>query len=307
MFDISNEDIRNDRKKEFNNRQKSLMKLVGENLASYACLLIVVLLIGLIWTDIGISFKWTTLLTDSAVSIILFIVAEYLTSKIGAKGGKLDDTYLRIHQEFLSLRDSVVKAGITQMDSFCDWQVDVEYEFYIKKKCKEYKIDYKTYTEKYSLMSLDALAKELPTDKVAAVVALNKVSRIELTPDMLLTDGKQRSERGNLPLSGEEYVEKHTTGWQHVLMTVLSAVVTAVPVFTLTQDMSIGRVIYTIFKLAMLIQRMYNGYANGALAFNTIEPKHLQVKIRYLNLYLEYLGNTYVEKKIEDVETVIAE
>ena len=296
MFDISNEDIKNDKKREFNKRQKSLIKLVGENLASYACLLIVVLFIGLIWTDIGIKFKWATLLTDSVISVVLFIVAEYLTSKLGVNGGKLDENYINIHKEYLALREEVVKAGITFMDKFCEWQMDVEYEAYIKKKCKEYKIDYVLYIEKYSDMNPEELKKELPAEKIAAVDMLNKVSRIELTPDILLTDGKQKSERGNVPLSGEEYVEKHTTSLQHILLIALSAVITAIPVFTLTQDMSIGRVIYTIFKLAMLIYRMYNGYASGALAFNTIEPKHLQVKIRYLNLYLEFLKNMKVSR-----------
>jgi hypothetical protein len=38
---------------------------------------------------------------------------------------------------------------------------------------------------------------------------------------------------------------------------------------------------------------MYSGYSEGAKAFNSVEPKHLQVKIKYLYLYLEF-----VEKKI---------
>ena len=47
---------------------------------------------------------------------------------------------------------------------------------------------------------------------------------------------------------------------------------------------------------------MYNGYANGALAFNTIEPKHLQVKMRYLNLYLEFLKSESGLELEDDIE-----
>ena len=50
-----------------------------------------------------------------------------------------------------------------------------------------------------------------------------------------------------------------------------------------------GRVIYTVFKLAMMSYRMYRGYMRGAKGFNTVEPKHLQAKIKYLYLYLEFL------------------
>ena len=44
---------------------------------------------------------------------------------------------------------------------------------------------------------------------------------------------------------------------------------------------------------AEMLYRMYSGYARGAKGYNAIEPKHLQDKIKYLGLYLEFL-----EKKI---------
>ena len=50
-----------------------------------------------------------------------------------------------------------------------------------------------------------------------------------------------------------------------------------------------GRVIYTIFKMAMLSYRMYQGYGRGALGFNTVEPRHLQAKLRYLYEYIEFI------------------
>lgn len=285
----SKEKVKEFKQKEFNKRQKSFVKLIGENLASYALVLIVVLLIGFIWTDLGISLTWTSFLVDSLLSVVLFIAAEFLTSKIGTTGGRLDDIYINVHNEYIELRKRVVKAGITLMDKFCEWQIDVEYEFFLRKQCKAYKIDYDEYIAKYSKMTMTELQKALGKNEAIIVVALNKTSRIELTPDMLLTDGKVKGERGGVPVSGEEYVERHTTGFGHIALAVLTAVLTAFPAFAPTEDISIGRVIYTIFKLAMLIYRMYNGYSRGAKAFNTIEPRHLQVKIRYLNLYLEFL------------------
>ncbi len=63
--------------------------------------------------------------------------------------------------------------------------------------------------------------------------------------------------------------------------------------FTLTNDVSVGRVIYTLFKLSMMFYRMFKGYNRGAMGYNTVEPKHIQDKIKYLHLYLEF-----VEKKM---------
>jgi hypothetical protein len=285
----SREKIKEHKQKEFNKKQKSLVKLVGENLASYALVLIVVLMIGFIWTDLGISLTWTSFLIDSLMSVVLFIVAESLTAKIGTSGGRLDDIYIMVHNEYVELRKTVFDAGITLMDKFCEWQIDVEYEFFLRKKCKEHKINYDKYVDTYSRMTLPDLQKELGKQDALIVAALNKTSRIELTPDMLLTDGKVRGERGGIPISGEEYVEKHTTGFGHIALAIITAILTAFPAFALTEDVSLGRVIYTVFKLAMLIYRMYNGYSRGAKAFNTIAPRNLRSKIRYLNLYLEFL------------------
>ena len=310
MFDLENrdsgafpeptkEELKAHRQKEYNKKQKTLMKVVGENLASYACLLIFVLLVGFIWTDIGIFVNITNFITDALVSVVLFILADICMAQVGTKGGRLDDDYIKVHNEYLKLREEVRNIGITLMDIFCDWQADVEYEFFIRKQCKELKLDYSEYTEKYQGKELAEICKLLPPDTAAKVFALNRVKRIELTPDMLMTDGKVKNERGGIPVSGEEYIERHTTSWHHILLTAVFAIVAAVPVFTLTNDVSIGRVIYTIFKLAMMCYRMYKGYSRGARGYNTVEPKHLQAKIKYLYLYKEFV-NKKIYLKIAD-------
>ena len=129
--------------------------------------------------------------------------------------------------------------------------------------------------------------------KAANIFALNQVKHIELTPDILLTDGKVRNERGGVSICGEEYVEQHTIGWKHILVTAFFAIVAAIPVINLIREFSVAMLIYTIFKIALMLYRMYSGYARGAKGYNAIEPKHLQDKIKYLGLYLEFL-----EKKI---------
>lgn len=288
----SREKIKEHRQKEFNHKQKTFLRLVGGNLAAYACVLIVVMLIVFIWVDIGFKIDPTKFIVESIVSVILFIAGEYLTSKMGAPGGRLDEHYVKAHNEYLETRKTVLQQGVSRMNEFCDAQIEEEYDRYIRRKCREYRLNYDEYVKKYSKMRYKELKKIFKRKFALAVFALNKARRIELTPNMLMTDGKVRGERGGIPISGEEYVEQHTTGFWHVALSIVVAILTVLPAFTPTEDVTIGRVMFTIFKLAMLFYRMYSGYARSAKAYNTIEPRHLCVKTTYLNLYLEFLKRT---------------
>ena len=300
-----------ERQREYNKRQKSFAKIVGENLASYALLLIIALLIGFIWTDVGLFTSFGRFIGDAVVTVILYILADICASHIGEKGGKLDDDYIKDHKEYLDLREVVRKKGIALMDAFCDWQIDVEYEYYLRKRCKELKIDYKEFMSEYYGKTLEEIQQMFPIEtvrnkdvrgrvfgtirnaktssKAAKVFALNQIKQIELTPDILMTDGKVRNLRGGVPMPGEEYIEKHTTSPGHIVLTALFAIVAAVPTFSLIKNVSVGMVIYTLFKITLMLYRMYQGYSRGAKGFNSVEPKHLQAKIKYLYLYLEFL------------------
>lgn len=310
-----------DRQREYNRRQKGFSKVIGENFATWSLLMIIALMIVFIWTDIGIFTSWTSFVGDALVTAVLYILADVIcASYIGAKGGKLDDEYVRNHDEYLSVRERVRDAGMSFLDVFCDWQIDLELEFYVRKRCKELKIDYKEYIERYCNKSLAELSALFPTEKIedervslkdrifggvkkaktsskaAKIFSLNQIKPIELTPDILMTDGKVRNQRGDVGESGEEHIERHTTGWKHILLTVLFVVVAVAPTFALAQNFSWGMVIYTMFKIALMLFRMYRGYSRGAKAFNTVEPKHLQAKTKYLYMYLEFLQNkTYLK------------
>lgn len=319
------EEYRNEKHRDHNARQKRLAKTIGENFAAYSLLAIMALMVGSIWTEAGIFSNWRKFIGDALVTIVLYILADVCASHIGTQGGKLDEDYIKNHEEYLSLREVVRKAGIVLMDMFCDWQIDVEYEYYIRKRCKALKIDYKEYKEVYEGKTLEELSRMFPledvkeadakgkifgtirnvktSDKAVKIFELSQIKRIELTPDILMTDGKVRNKRGGVGISGEEYVENHTIGKKHIFVTALFAIIAAVPVFTLVQEVTLGMIIYTIFKMALMLYRMYSGYSRGAKGYNSVDPKHLQDKIKYLYLYLEFLDKK-IYKELEDRYTV---
>jgi hypothetical protein len=296
---ISKDELKKDRQKDITRRQKAMAKMIGENLASFACVAILIILVSFIWTDIGIFVNLTSFLTDAALTIVLYVLADLCMTRSGTAGGKLSDEYVNLHREYLTLRETVRQAGLSMMESFCAYQIELEYEIRMRKLCKRYKVDYDEFTRVYANLRTGDLKGMLSKGEFAKVVALRQIDRIELSTDILMTDGKVQDECGGVPISGEEYAEKHSTGMGHIFMTAAFAIVAAVPVFTLTQDVSMGRVIYTIFKVSMMLYRMYCGYMRGVKAFGTIERIHLQAKIKYLYLYLEYLA----KEKANDTNT----
>lgn len=302
---------RTERQREYNKRQKRFAKMIGENFAAFGLLAVMVLMIGSIWTEVSIFTTWRRFTGEAFTTVILYMLADIYATSMGVFGGKLDDDYIKNHDEYLSLRETVRNAGIARMNAFCDWQIDVEFEYYIRKRCKELKIDYKEYKDNYEGKTLEELEALFPiesikdkntkgkicgairnakmSDKAVKVFALNQIKHIDLTPDILMTDGRVRNVRGNVPESGEEHVDRHTKSVAHIIKAVLFGVATALVAIELVREFSVGMLVYTIFKIALMLYRMYSGYSEGAKAFNSVEPKHLQAKIKYLYLYLEFL------------------
>ena len=291
LDDVSRDDLKKDRRQDFNSKQKAFAKALGENAASLGCILIIVMFVGYIWTDMRIQLVWERIICDAAASIISFILVEDLMSHNGVRCGMLYDEYIKAHEAYLELKGKVISAGVSKMAEFCDAVIEKEYETYIRRKCREFKLDYEDYVNRFSSMKADELNRELTPDKVAHVLFLNAAKRIELTPEMLLTDGAgEKNERGGIGMSALEYVKKSTRGWLNITITVISCAVSASIAFSGNDGASWGLVMYTMMKLALLFWRMYKGYITGARAYNTIEVKHLQDKMVYMNMYLEHLA-----------------
>lgn len=285
----SREEYKALQQQEFNRKQKMLKKSIGENMASIGCILVVILFVGYIWTDMKIDVFSERMLCDALVSVISFIVVEDLMSRNGINCGKLYDEYVKTYADYIKLKERVISAGISGLSDFCSKTVDKELESYIKRKCKDLRIGF----DEYKLIS--GMSKEeqknVPKGKVAAVMALNQIKPIELTPDILLTDETgEKSEHRGISIGAQEYVKRSTRGWFNLTLTVVTCIFSASIAFFANAGASWGLVMYTLLKLALLCWRMCKGFSAGSRAFNTFEVKHLQDKMTYLHLYLEQLN-----------------
>lgn len=322
--DPTKEEIRADKDREYNRRMKSTMRFIGENMATCTIVLATTLLVGSVFGDIGVNILSKYMLMDFVLTFAVFLIVEYMASKSGARCGKTYDEYIKLHDIYLNMREAIYKRGITLMDMFCDWQVDVEYEYYIRRRCKKLKIDYKEYVDKYSKMSLEDLSnmfthkgEQRPrftlrhpirsgiavyryakvSDTAKNIFYLRSIQPIELTPEILLTDGKPRRTRGGVGISGEEHLERKTTGTGHIIVTIIMTLLTVLPVF-IAKGWSWTLLFAAAMKLVGVFMRYYRGYSSGAKAFNTVEVKHISDKVQYFHLYNEFLDKKlYIKLK----------
>ena len=284
-----------ERQREHNKRAKEWTRIFGANLSLCICIMIPALLIGFIWTDASLPRLGMGLICDGILTVFLFFLAEYSMIRIGMDGGRLDDDYVKYHREYIELTKAIRERGVALMYPFCEWQIELEYETAVKERLRSIRVPYTEWKESYRHMELEELKEALGVKKAVRVLAVNAMLPIELTPDMILTDGRKRAGRGGISESGEDYVERKKKSWRHILIGALTAIFTISVALTLTQDVSFARVLYTVVKLTALLFRMASGYNSGAKAYNTVEVLHIQSKLALEYSYIEYLDKRLYE------------
>ena len=105
-------------------------------------------------------------------------------------------------------------------------------------------------------------------------------------------------------------MHKKTHSVEMLISCIFTGLLTVSVVMTFTSDISFARVMYTIFKLIVLLYRMAVGYGLGAKAYNTVEVRQLEVKSNYLRNYIRFVEDkTYLKlgDKYGDISCYINE
>lgn len=280
-----------DFQKKYNISQKKISYIIGKNLTLFVCILIPILLIGFVWTDFGAIVLSPRMITDGIWTVALFVVGEIMMTRLGSDGGRMDTDYVEAKKEFDELVKKVSEAGTMLLGVFCDWQVDVEMDQAIHYRLRMLRMTPKMWDEA-RLMSQVQLEAKYGKFKAKKIIDIINLKPIELNEAILLYNGEYTA-RGGVPESADAYLhrKRHLIGT--VLACIFTGLLTVTVVITLTSDITIARVVYTVFKLTMLLFRMAKGYDRGARAYNTFEVRQLRAKINYLRQYL-----TFIEEKI---------
>lgn len=288
--------------KEYNTNSKSVSSVIGRNLKLFIAILLPLILIGFVWTEFGgIIFQIHTLV-DVIFTVALFMVAEVLMTSIGADGGRFDAEYRAARLDLDEVIKEVSKVGTLFLGVFCDWQIDIELIQATRFRIRMLKMTPKAY-EEIKKMPYDELVNRYGKRKAKKIQKIIDLEPIELNESILLFDGG-KLERGGVPESGDEHIndKKHRT--TTLLKCFFTGLLAINILLSFTTDISIARIIYTVFKLVLLLFRMFKGYERGAKAFNTIEVKHLKARTHYLRGYLQFMKDKVYVKLADKYEEI---
>lgn len=271
----------------YNKRQKSVAHILGKNLTLFICMLVPMLLIGFVWTDFGEIVFSTYMIGDGIVTVMLFTVGEIMMIRLGTDGGKLDPEHVEAKGEFDELFVKVGDIGTMLMGVFCDWQIDVEMQQAVHFRLRMLRITPKIWEEIKDL-SEEELRAKYGWHKARKIVKLQKLKPIELNEAILLYNGECAA-RGGVPISGDQYLHSRKNIIETAIAILFTGFLSVSVAITLTTDITLARVIYTVFKLTMLLFRMAKGYDKGARAYNTIEVRQYKARSNYLRQYVKFI------------------
>lgn len=296
--------------KNYNLKSKTLVHIIGTNMALFICVLLPVFLIGFIWTDFGVPTIGIKFISDGIVTVVLFVIGEIMMMKVGSDGGKLDAEYISAKGDFLELIKKVNDVGTMLMPVFCEWQIDVELDQAIAARLKPLRLTRKDW-ERLKEMPFSELERVYGKKRAKKIFALKDLEPIELNEAIILYDNANSFARGGVPISGEEFLREKSRSVEMILSCIFTGLLTVSVAMTLTSDISFARVMYTVFKLIVLIYRMAVGYGLGAKAYNSVEARQLQVKCNYLRNYIRFvidkmylkIGDKYGDVSLYDEKT----
>ena len=276
-----------DFQKRYNATSKGFAYLIGKNLTLFICMLVPFLLIGFVWTDFGPVEIGPKLLSDGALTVALFVIGEIMMTRLGSDGGKLDPEYVKAKTECEELVVKASEIGTFLMSAFCDLQIEQEMEQAIHSRLRAVRMTPAAWEEVKELPYAE-LAQRFGKHKAKKLAEIRSLKPIELSEAILLYDG-DRCARGGVPMSAEDYLKSKTHFVKTLIACVFTGLLTVTVVVTLTRDITLARVLYTLFKLVMLLFRMAKGYDRGARAYNTVEVKQYRARANYIRQYLAFV------------------
>lgn len=277
-----------DFQRRYNDTSKNFAYIIGKNLTLFICMLVPFLLIGFVWTDFGPVAIGPRLLSDGVLTVVLFAVGEIMMTRLGADGGKLDGEYIKAKEDFEALAVRVSEVGTHLMGQFCDRQIESEMEQAVRARLRALRIMPEQWAQIRELPRGEWVRRygKARAKKLAEIADLKP---IELSEAILLCDG-DRFARGGVPVSAEDYLKNRRHLIETLAACIFTGLLTVTVAVTLTKDITFARVLYTLFKLIMLLFRMAKGYDRGARAYNTVEVRQYRARANYLRQYLNFVG-----------------
>lgn len=304
LEEIKTRETMEDKARTYNAKSKAVARVLGKNLSVLVCLLLPALFIFTIWTRPSLN-TGIAIMGDFAMTIVIFLAGQRAALNVGVEGGKLDDEYFSALKNYKSDRERVYQIGVSNLQAFCEKEIKEELEAAYRAKCRKLKIT-RDQLEQFLKMPVSQIAEQKGKVFAAQMAIIQKMEPINLSDDLLLSDGREKNERGGLGEGAEEHLEKRWKGKRgaaHIAVSILTVIFSVVVTFVMADGVSLALIVYTFYKMVLLLFRMANSYRDGAAAYNSYEVRYLQKKSKYLRKYMEYMGEKYESKEVYETAT----
>lgn len=171
-----------------------MSKLILGNARIIMMVFILFTVVVVMTTDI--RFMTVSSLRDLGLEFFVLLFGSYgmyiCCTDGGTKSGYATDVYKNSVKRFQGYKDKIEESYLNRMDEFCTHYIDEE----LKKARMQYLslvcITYEEYLEKYVMLGKAEIDKldNLTSSQKKAIKKANKVRRIKLTPERIMTQGK---------------------------------------------------------------------------------------------------------------------
>lgn len=249
--------------------RNKISRLIFGNARTFLMTFILFMVVVVMTTDI--RFMTISSILDLGLEFFLLLFSSYsmyiCCADGGIKSGYETEGYKNCINRFTTLKDRIEESMLTRMNEFCNYYVDEE----LKKTRMQYLsiacITYETYLEKYAKLGKPEihLLTDLTSLQKKAVIKANRVKRIKLNAQMILTQGKITHTRSPLGVSPAA-MKNITFGVKMFKMSFISILMSLIA-FDIILEPS-----WTVFagvclKLATVIVNGFDGHKEG---FNNI-------------------------------------
>lgn len=184
-------------------------KKLSQYILGNARTLIIVLILFTVTVVMTTDIKLVTIssITDLGLDFFILLFASYgmyvCCADGGVKAGYSADNYKESVARFDELKKKIEGSMLTRMDDFCNYYCDEELRKVRMQYLSVVCIPYDVYIEKYVTLGnkeVDALT-DLKEGQKKAIKKANKVKRIKLTPERIMTLGKTIHTRSVLAIT----------------------------------------------------------------------------------------------------------
>ena len=241
--------------------RKSLAKTIFGNARIFVIALVFFTVIVVTTTDI--RFVTIRSLADLGVDFFIFLFVSYGMPVCCVDGGVSAGYATKVYEEsverFTTLKNKIEDTMLTRMNDFCQYYCDE----YLSVVC----IPYDVYLAKYVTLGKKEVnaIKELKSREKKAIIKANAVRRIKITPERIMTLGKNVRTRSVLAMSPDT-LKRIAMSKKMVRMLIISAFMTTIA-FDMMAEPTWVVFASCVLKLAAVAFQGYDGHREG---FNNI-------------------------------------